>query len=392
MHTILKAGGSYVMALGGENLPDPGVQERQGAVMAKAVEMGLVAAGDGGRIRVYDANLIARWATLYPALAVHPILQGRQLGVIDIDRWKESFVHRYLYSPDETRQGQIDALRASMLGHGPIDVRLQGESGIGKTRLALEALDDSRLRHLVAYIDDDSRTGGGLIESLIDQGRHAIVVVDECPAERHIKLAAKLTSNPGVRLVTIGDVGSSRSSGPILGLEALGADAMEGLIESSFPGMNDVARRFVVDHSNGAPGFAIWLAGAVERTPDAQAADMIGRDDIEQFITKYLPDGKDFSPRRSWHSLSASAGIANFGARWNCGRTLPEYPPPTLTQHLMSWNGTGWCVRRAATEAWTLCQSQSSWLRRPGATTARGSSMTFSRFSTTAWHSLSSGG
>jgi hypothetical protein len=160
--------------------------------------------------------------------------------------------------------------------------------------LALEALDDPRFRSLVAYIDDAAQTGGGLIESLIDRGRHAIVVIDECPAERHIKLNAKLTTNPAVKLITIGDVGTSRSAGPVLGVQALTDDAMDVLLSASFHLLGPEARRFVRDHSHGAPAWAIWLAAAVQRTPDAQAADMISRGDIEEFITAFLPEGSDF--------------------------------------------------------------------------------------------------
>jgi hypothetical protein len=294
VHEMLKGGGSFVIMLGGDAVPDQGVQNRQKAIADKAVELGLIEAKDEQRLRVYDANLIARWASEFPALAVDPILQGIQVGAIDFERWRASRVHQHRYCPDPQRLQQIDDLRNRLASNQPVDIRLQGDSGIGKTRLALEALNDVRFRSLVAYVDDASQAGGGLIESLIDQGRHAIVVVDECPADRHLKLTAKLPVNPGVKLITIGDVGSSRSSGPVVGLSSLAGEAMDALLSASFPALSSEARRFVQEHSNGAPAWAIWLAEAVERTPDAQAADMIARHDIEHFITKSLPEGADF--------------------------------------------------------------------------------------------------
>lgn len=293
-HAILKGGGSYVIALGGLNVADAGVQSRRKALIAKAVELELLTEDQGDRLRVYDANAIARWASVYPGLAIHPILEGVQVGAIDFERWRASRVHVHAYSADEVRASQIGDLRARLEEANAVDVRLQGDTGIGKTRLALEALDDPRYRSLVAYIDDESQVGGGLIESLIDQGRHAIVVVDDCPAERHIKLTAKLPTNPAIKLITIGDVGSSRSSGPVVGVGPLTDDAMDALLGASFQALSNEARRFVRDHSHGAPGMAIWLAAAVQRTPDAQAADMIARDDIELFITEHLPEGADF--------------------------------------------------------------------------------------------------
>ena len=254
VHEMLKGGGSFVIALGGDAVPDQGVQDRRKAIMAKAIELGLIETNEEQRLRVYDANAIARWASEFPALAVDPILQGVQVGAIDFERWRASRVHQHRYCPDPQRLQQIEDLRNRLASNQPVDIRLQGDSGIGKTRLALEALDDARFRSLVAYVDDASQVGGGLIESLIDHGRHAIVVVDECPAERHIKLTAKLTANPGVKLLTIGDVGSSRSSGPVVGLSSLAEEAMDALLSASFPALSAEARRLQQhEHRFGLP-------------------------------------------------------------------------------------------------------------------------------------------
>ena len=128
-----------------------------------------------------------------------------------------------------------------------VDIRLQGDSGIGKTRLAMEALDDERFRSLVAYINDATQIGGGLIESLIDRGRHVILVVDDCPAAHHVKLIERLDTNPSVKLITIGDVGTACSSGPALGIAALDDPAMDQLLRAGFPLLSNEARRFVRD-------------------------------------------------------------------------------------------------------------------------------------------------
>jgi hypothetical protein len=292
-HEIVKNGGNYVVALGGDGLPDQNLSDRHAAVLAKAVDLGILTETDSHRIRVYGADDLARWASEYPSLAVDQVLGSVNPGAVDYSRWRESRLHGHPFSPDPKRTQQIAELRHELAQVGLIDIRLQGDSGLGKTRLAMEALDDERFRSLVAYIPVASEIGGGLIESLIDRGRHVILVVDECPAIRHQKYIERLNMNSAVKLITIGDIGASRSSSPAVRVEPLADDAMEALLDG-FPSLATEARRFVQAHSRGSPRDAIWLAQAVERAPRAQAAELIARDDLTTFITDHLPDGADF--------------------------------------------------------------------------------------------------
>lgn len=292
-HEIIKGGGNYVIALGGDGVPDQNLGDRHKEVLAKAVELKILTETDGERIKVYGADDLARWASEFPSLAVDRVLGSVNPGAVDYGRWRESRLHGHPYSPDPKRSQQIEDLRDELTQAGLIDIRLQGDSGFGKTRLAMEALDDGRFRSLVAYIPVASEIGGGLIESLIDRGRHVILVVDECPAARHQKYIERLNSNSAVKLLTIGDIGTSRSSSPAVRVEPLADDAMEALL-AGFPSLSAEARRFVRTHSRGAPRDAIWLAQAVDRAPQAQAAELIARDDFTTFITDHLPDGADF--------------------------------------------------------------------------------------------------
>lgn len=292
-HQIIKGGGNYVIALGGDGVPDQNLTDRHKEVLAKAVELKILTETDGDRIKVYGADDLARWASEFPSLAVDRVLGSVNPGAVDYGRWRESRLHGHPYSSDPKRTQQIEELRHELTRAGLIDIRLQGDSGFGKTRLAMEALDDGRFRSLVAYIPVASEIGGGLIESLIDRGRHVILVVDECPAARHQKYVERLNTNAAVKLITIGDIGTSRSSSPAVRLEPLADDAMETLL-GGFPSLSAEARRFVRTHSRGAPRDAIWLAQAVDRAPQAQAAALIANDDFTTFITDHLPDGADF--------------------------------------------------------------------------------------------------
>src|SRR5690606_17451379 len=122
------------------------------------------------------------------------------------------------WTTDSARDAAIAAIRSQVSSTGVVEIRVQGDSGIGKTRLVLEALRDERLQPLVAYVADERAVGGDLLAHLVADGRTAVLVVDECPAERHIKLVERLPADPAIKLVTIGDAGPAVSRGPVIGV------------------------------------------------------------------------------------------------------------------------------------------------------------------------------
>ena len=74
-HEFLRAGGSYVLVLGA-SLSDKLIENRRKKIADKAIELNLLAADDNLRIRVYDANKLAQWASRFPSLAVSRLAGG----------------------------------------------------------------------------------------------------------------------------------------------------------------------------------------------------------------------------------------------------------------------------------------------------------------------------
>lgn len=292
-HEFLRNGGSYVIAIGAA-LPDDHVEERRLKVAEKAIELNLIAADDRERVRVYDANAIARWASRFPSLAISQVAGGPGSVAIDFESWSGKFPYQAHWTPDPAREIATKTLRERITSAGVVEIRIQGDSGIGKTRLVLEALRDDRLSPLVAYVDDERSVGGELLEHLIEDGRRAILVVDECPAERHIKLVQKLPADPAIKLVTIGDSGAAATRTPIISVEPMPDASTDEFLKFNYQQLSSEARRFITDNGQGNMRWTIVLAERVASTPDPQAADLIARNDIEQFVTTLLPEGTDF--------------------------------------------------------------------------------------------------
>jgi hypothetical protein len=278
----------------GAVLPDNRIEDRRRKVAEKAIELGLLTTDDDRRIRVYDANKLSRWASRFPSLAVSRLAGGPGRVVADYETWAAGRTHDKLWVADAGRDAAIQTIRSQVSSPGVVEVRIQGESGIGKTRLALEALNDDNLRPLVAYVSDEGSVGGELLAHLIEDGRVAILVVDECPAERHIKLVEKLPAGPAIRLVTIGDSGAAATRSPVIGVAAMPEAERDEFLRANYPQLGAEARRFVSDHSLGNMRWTIFLADRVVGLKDAQAADLITHGDFQTFIATILPEGRDF--------------------------------------------------------------------------------------------------
>jgi hypothetical protein len=289
----VKAGGSYVIVVGAD-LNDTLVENRRKAVAKKAIALKLINKDDPGRIRVYDANQIARWVSRYPGLAVSRLLGGPGMDAVDFDYWSATRTHQVEWVADAARQDAIATIRSLVAEDQIVEVRIQGESGIGKTRLVLESVRTPEFQPLVAYVADERSVDGDLLAHLVEPGRTAILVVDECPADRHVKLVERLPQDPGVKLITIGDSGAAASRTPVIILDSLGKPDTEKLLEVNYRQLSPEARRFVADHSRGNARWTFVLAERVANVDAAQAAELIERNDIEQFVVALLPEGSAF--------------------------------------------------------------------------------------------------
>lgn len=292
--SLLREGGSYVLALGAQ-LTDQKLSARQKAVLKQARDLGLVGEADVARVRVYDANQVARWASTFPALALSPLLGGPGFVAVDHSTWGRSTLRAPVWVADEVRKNLISDIQKLLIGLEATDLRLEGDSGMGKSRLALEALDHTDLRALVVYFATETDATNELINRLGMESRAALVVVDDCPAERHGKLANQLPHGGRVVLMTIGHHdGPALGNGPILALGGLAEEQRDEFLLKNYPTLSAEARRFVARNGEGNVTMMRLLARAIEGADEAHAAELIDRGDLEAVVQALLPERADF--------------------------------------------------------------------------------------------------
>lgn len=172
------------------------------------------------QVEFRDGDQVAAWVNRHPSVAAW-VKERTQPGMVGPFRawthWASRAEHDTSpWVDDERLAGLREPVREAASGSQNI-VRVVGPSGIGKSRLILEALGPSEadeplgyfLGDLVLYADA-SEVGdvaiNGVVQSLGEHGRRAILVVDRCPPETHRILVGMVRrQGSALSLITIDD-------------------------------------------------------------------------------------------------------------------------------------------------------------------------------------------
>jgi hypothetical protein len=111
---------------------------RKKAILAKAAELNLPLTESG--VMVLDAAQVACWVSSHEALALNALFKAPGWNVIEIEQWKKQRTLRDEWISGAAKVAALDSVRAA-LDSGNRELRIEGPGGIGKTRLALQALD-----------------------------------------------------------------------------------------------------------------------------------------------------------------------------------------------------------------------------------------------------------
>ncbi len=279
-------GGAYLIACGKQTITSAAREERVAAMRAACAGQGAAAP----HLDFYDASRLADWARQHPGVAAWLLeAAGRpSRGWSSLANWSapaEGLEPAFL-ADDRARlsvgdqagvtvTAGLDQLRDVVRKPGQA-ARLLGQSGMGKTRL-VQALFDSRVGtnplpgEKLVYGDggepDMEVSPLAMARRLIETGAEAILIVDNCPAALHAKLA-RLCQTPGTRLslLTIDfDIGPDQPEDTVVArLERAGDDLIRRLLEQRARHLNsaDIAR--VTEFSEGNTRVALALASTAE--------------------------------------------------------------------------------------------------------------------------------
>lgn len=183
----------------------------------------------------------------------------------DLDDWKSiERNHSYHYSMDEKRKKDLDALIDALKLKSAV-IRLTGASGLGKSRLLLEALSASK------SIDESSVlifnapgyeiTIKESIRAMVDDHIDGLVVIENCSTELHDQLAKEVNKKECLlKVITIGYSELHVDNSIQIQLSPLSDDAIKKLLTPILAAMDlsDVDR--VARFAQGYPLMATLIA------------------------------------------------------------------------------------------------------------------------------------
>ena len=323
VRSILEAGGHYVM-LSAHPYAQKGIEDRKTRIRAALRGAGMTI--DDDQVHFRDADQIAEWVNRHPSVAIW-VKEQTQPGTIGPFRswfhWANRAEHHGSPWVEDERLSDLRAHLHERVTEPRGIARVVGLSGVGKSRLALEAFGPDTeeagtplLSDLVLYADE-SEAGpaaiNGIVQSLADVGTRAVVVVDSCGLDIH-RVLAGMVSRPGSRLslVTIDDeIPSGTPDETTFKLDEAPPSVIEAVINQASPGLPSEDRRRLVHFSKGFPEIAIRIG---QKWPTVPVAHATADDLADTFVLGRRPRGSEQLLRES------AALLATFG--------LVEVEPP----------------------------------------------------------------
>ncbi len=309
VRSLIGQGGVYVLFLGRDCVTAS--KETRITAMQKAIEVASTLGGatalPAPDIFIYDASDIAAWVNSYPA-AVAVLFDFLGKPGAGASSWKELSGYPAFENPfvggDDQRDVALQSLRSAAFNERSV-TRITGTSGLGKTRLVLQAFrppDDpaqdpaqARLSSHFCYLNP-SQTDNvvGLVRAWRRTNSIGTVVVDDCPLDLHEALSEEVRRRDSrLALVTIGNdldplpyIGTATT---LLCLEAASTDLIQELLDTAFKNVREEDRRFIAsDLAQGYPLMAMLTAIArlndaplsAKLTP-AVLAKLLGKDVAE---------------------------------------------------------------------------------------------------------------
>ena len=225
---------------------------------------------DDSQIQFRDADQIAAWVNSHPSVAVW-VKESTQPGSVgpfhSWSHWANRAEHYYSPWAEDER---LSALRARLYEritsqHGI--VRVVGLSGVGKSRLVLEALNRDKeggdnLRDIVLYADEsevNSEAIYSVVQTWADMKQRVVVIVDCCPSMSHQVLSG-IISRRGSRLslVTIdNELPSESLDETMFKVDEAPDSVIKAVINHAVPSLPSEDERRLEHFSKGFPAIAI---------------------------------------------------------------------------------------------------------------------------------------
>lgn len=290
----LKTGGCYLLLVGHDYVRESVVKLREKTLRDLCRRQRIPAK----RVRIIFGSAIARWISRHPPVVALPELRKNIIDFITVKKWREE--NHQLSNPfkaDESRTATIEHIRSFLEStSGDSLLRVEGPAGVGKTRLALEAVSPEQyaVRTLYASSADNQEVQPFVSMIYSDREKSAIVVVDECDLTRqnHLGQYAE-NSNGRLKLICVGLSDVLHDSPPlsltkIYQLKPLPDANIEAILRDSFPSAPKDLIDLSVRLSGGYVKLSIFIASVLDKYGPQVPLALKDVPDIRYFLHRFI--------------------------------------------------------------------------------------------------------
>jgi len=261
----LERGGSYTFVA---QKPDRNEDETDAMLKSIALLNGF----DEERVRFFAQSGLAEFARRHPSLSFLEFFPVRPEGLEPFDLWDRD--HVLPFEPSAHSQKLADLIAGIRAGR--FHVAVAGPTGVGKSRIVLEAIRQLQLEGFVAYARSPGVNVNKLVDHIRMQRASCILVVDECD-EHNAGVLRELLSTTDAGLITIGADREGLAWRPPSGdtlvrLQPLPENVISKVLEGN-TGLSADARAWIASQTGGFIKLA-QLVGTELARDDAALGDL----------------------------------------------------------------------------------------------------------------------
>lgn len=268
---LIQAGYTYLLITNKTDLPAVKLEAKEKVLQELFSSVGY----HNTSVKILGLAKLAEWASSIPQIYLTYNIHTKYFELFDFyEREIKQYSDEIEYVDDKKREDGISQIRdeidKTLTSNSSSFIRIEGFSGIGKTRFVYESLNDERYKDFVLYVQsykdsilDDLKM---FCKKLPTNSQELVMfVIDECAYDDHVQICRHLKSYTNLVVITIDQVLSEHDKTNCknenrITLEGLDEAKTVELIQKTNSVLPEDTARKIAYYTEGYPRLAYFMA------------------------------------------------------------------------------------------------------------------------------------